>query len=119
VTAAHEVESALREKLTAPPARLRRRPTGKGTLTRREQQILSFMKEGTPPKRSPGASPSPTHGPRNHIQNIFTKLDVHNASKRSLWRTATVSETLVERPVCHILSGVSEGTESPRTTRPA
>src|SRR3990170_3612460 len=48
VTAAHEVESVLREKLTAPPARLRRRPTGKGTLTRREQQILSFMKEGTP-----------------------------------------------------------------------
>ena len=78
VTAAHEVESVLREKLTAPPARLRRRPTGKGTLTRREQQILSFMKEGTPTETIAGRL-SITHSTvRNHIQNIFTKLDVHN-----------------------------------------
>lgn len=76
VTASHEIESIPGEKLTASPARLKR--SSPGQLTRRELQILQFVKEGTGTETIADRLSISYSTVRNHIQNIFTKLDVHN-----------------------------------------
>ena len=77
VTASHETHSIPREKLTASPARLKQSSPGR-KLTRRELQILWFMKEGTATETIAARLSISRATVRNHVQNIFTKLDVQN-----------------------------------------
>ncbi|MBI4561800.1 MAG: response regulator transcription factor [Candidatus Rokubacteria bacterium] len=78
VTASHEIETLVRERLTqarpgsvfvgSPPAE----------LTRREQEVLRLMTAGANTKtiaQRLHVSPATV---RNHVQNIFGKLGVHS-----------------------------------------
>ena len=76
VTASHEIEGNFQEKVTASSARLQRPSPGK--LTRRELEILRFMKEGTATETIADRLSISRSTVQNHIQNIFTRLDVHN-----------------------------------------
>jgi PAS domain S-box-containing protein len=78
ITASHEMEGALRERLAqsrpiaAPPADLT------APLTRREIEILRLMMGGANTKTmATKLSVSPATV-RNHVQNIFGKLGVHS-----------------------------------------
>lgn len=75
VTTAHEMESLLREKLTLPAVS---GPPPQQDLTRREAEILGFMKEGAATETIAERLCISRATVRNHVQNIFTKLDVHN-----------------------------------------
>jgi PAS domain S-box-containing protein len=76
VTAAHEIEHILREKLLLP-----RTPSGQPArldLTRREIQVLRLMKEGATTHAIANSLYVSRATVRNHIQHIFAKLEVHN-----------------------------------------
>ncbi len=76
VTAAHEIECILRDKLSLPPAapdlNLRQ------DLTRREVQVLHLMRQGATTTLIANSLCVSRATVRNHIQHIFAKLDVHN-----------------------------------------
>lgn len=79
VTASHEIESILRAKLTASPARFKQSSAKKAKkLTRRELQILRFIREGAATESIAGRLFVSRATVQNHVQNIFRKLDVHN-----------------------------------------
>jgi PAS domain S-box-containing protein len=76
VTASHEIEGMLRESLAAaPPAPKQSLPAH---LTRREMEIIRCMQEGIDTAAIAERLYISRATVRNHIQNIFTKLDVHN-----------------------------------------
>lgn len=78
VTASHEIESLVRERLAqarpsaadpgGPPAE----------LTRRELEILRLMSNGANTKAMAERLHVSPATVRNHVQNIFSKLAVHN-----------------------------------------
>tara|TARA_B100000959_G_C14850959_1_gene570089 strand:- start:145 stop:786 length:642 start_codon:yes stop_codon:yes gene_type:complete len=76
LTASHEIESNVEEKTTTSPPRVNQPSPGK--LTRRELQILWFMKEGAATATIADRLSISRSTVRNHIQNIFKKLDVHS-----------------------------------------
>ncbi len=80
VTAPHEMEAVLRERLTqakpvpaAVPGELSSTP-----LTRREIEILRLMTGGANTKAMAGKLNVSPATIRNHVQNIFGKLGVHS-----------------------------------------
>ena len=75
LTASHEIESNVEDKTTTSPPRVNQPSPGK--LTRRELQILWFMKEGAATATIADRLSISRSTVRNHIQNIFKKLDVH------------------------------------------
>lgn len=75
-TRPREVQSNLKEQMPAMPARLKR-PSPR-TLTRRERQILSLMREGATTDAIAERFSISHFTVRNHLQKMFTKLDVHN-----------------------------------------
>ncbi len=76
VTAAHEIETILREKLSLPPALSGQ--SGRQDLTRREIQVLHLMRQGATTHAIADSLYVSRATVRNHIQHIFAKLDVHN-----------------------------------------
>jgi PAS domain S-box-containing protein len=75
VTAAHEIENVLREKLSLPHVLSNQAVQD---LTRREIQVLHLMKEGATTHAIANSLYVSRATVRNHIQHIFAKLDVHN-----------------------------------------
>jgi PAS domain S-box-containing protein len=77
VTAAHELEALLRQRLQERPA-----PSAEGEppapLTRRELEILRLMMTGANTKAMAAKLNVSTATVRNHVQNIFGKLGVHS-----------------------------------------
>ncbi|OFW13996.1 MAG: hypothetical protein A3F70_13330 [Acidobacteria bacterium RIFCSPLOWO2_12_FULL_67_14] len=76
VSSSHEIESILREKAVAAPARLERPSSER--LTARELQILRLMKEGAATETITDRLRISRATVQNHIHSIFGKLDVHS-----------------------------------------
>jgi len=76
VTASREVETVLREKLKALPSHPKEPLPAE--LTRREIEVLRCMKDGIDTGTIAERLFISRATVRNHIQNIFTKLEVHN-----------------------------------------
>ncbi len=79
VTAAREIETLVRERLSAgksePPIQL---PNLDEKLTQRELQILNLMRTGSTTSEMADELCISRATVRNHVQNIFGKLEVHN-----------------------------------------
>ena len=79
VTASHELEALLRERLAQPkpvPAGVAADPST--PLTRRELEILRLMTSGANTKTMAERLHVSPATVRNHVQNIFGKLGVHS-----------------------------------------
>ena len=79
VTASHELEALLRERLTQSkpvPAGVAADPSS--PLTRREIEILRLMTSGANTKTMASKLNVSPATVRNHVQNIFGKLGVHS-----------------------------------------
>ena len=76
VTASHEIECILREKLSLPPVPIDQ--SLRQDLTRREIQVLHLMRQGATTTSIADSLCVSRATVRNHIQHIFAKLDVHN-----------------------------------------
>lgn len=77
VTSAHEIETLVRQKLAesngaGPPG------TRRGELTRRELEVIGLMRAGESTAAMASKLCISPATVRNHIQNIFAKLDVHS-----------------------------------------
>ena len=75
VTANHQMERILREKLALP---VLSGPPPQQELTSRESEILHLMKEGATTEAIAERLYISRATVRNHIQNTFMKLEVHN-----------------------------------------
>jgi PAS domain S-box-containing protein len=88
VTASHEVERLVRERLTqASPA-----PSNRGSLpaslTRREIEILRLMASGANTKTMAETLHVSPATVRNHVQNILGKLDAHSRLEAVAYATS-------------------------------
>jgi PAS domain S-box-containing protein len=77
VTAAHDLLGIVRERRT-PPAPSLGAAEVNGTLTRREAEILKLMGAGLNTRATAERLHVSPATVRNHVQNIFTKLEVHS-----------------------------------------
>jgi PAS domain S-box-containing protein len=77
VTAAHELLGVVRER-RAPSAAPLASPEIRELLTRRETEILKLMGAGLNTRDSAERLHVSPATIRNHVQNIFTKLEVHS-----------------------------------------
>ena len=79
VTASHELEALLRERLAQPKPAPASVPGDSSTpLTRRELEILRLMTSGANTKTMAERLHVSPATVRNHVQNIFGKLGVHS-----------------------------------------
>ena len=79
VTASHELEALLRERLTqSKPAASSVAADPSSPLTRREIEILRLLAGGANTKAMAGKLNVSPATIRNHVQNIFGKLGVHS-----------------------------------------
>jgi PAS domain S-box-containing protein len=88
VTAAHEIEALVRQRLAAAvPADPSNGDTPAAELTRRELQILRLMAAGSNTRvMAEGLHVSPATV-RNHVQNILGKLAVHSRLEAAAYAT--------------------------------
>lgn len=79
VTASHELEALVRERLAQPgPTATEDDAVPVPTLTRREVEILRLMAQGANTKTMAGKLTVSPATVRNHVQNILGKLGAHS-----------------------------------------
>jgi PAS domain S-box-containing protein len=86
VTTAHEIEALVRQRLTetAPPSN---RSDGAAELTRRELEILRLLAGGANTRAMAERLHVSPATVRNHVQNIFGKLQVHSRLEAAAYAT--------------------------------
>ncbi|MFQ5898238.1 MAG: LuxR C-terminal-related transcriptional regulator [Candidatus Methylomirabilia bacterium] len=78
VTASHELEALVRERLAAPRPASSEGECPLGALTRREREVLRLMAQGASTRvmaQKLNVSPATV---RNHVQNILGKVGAHS-----------------------------------------
>jgi PAS domain S-box-containing protein len=89
ITAAHEVERLVRERLTrVAPVVPNHREGPPPSLTRRELEILRHMASGANTKTMANSLHVSPATVRNHVQNIFEKLEVHSRLEAVAYATS-------------------------------
>jgi PAS domain S-box-containing protein len=81
VTAAHQIELLVRQQLAQTklkPTAPREAPSSIDGLSQRELQVVTLMRAGATTAAIAAELYISTATVRNHIQNIFSKLDVHS-----------------------------------------
>jgi PAS domain S-box-containing protein len=78
VTASHEIETLVRERLTQTRSASALAVSLPAELTRREQEVLRLMTGGANTKTIAERLHVSPATVRNHVQNIFGKLGVHS-----------------------------------------
>lgn len=78
VTAAHQIETLVREQLVQASAEPANQEGSPAELTRRELQILQLMAAGANTEKMAGQLHISRATVRNHVQNILGKLGVHS-----------------------------------------